>query len=366
MSRQQNSTVLVYKNLGSRDLLDELRAAFNRVIYYPVDGFQPLTAEDSVPTDEELAATDILFAVRLPLNLVSSDQVPRLKLLQLMVSGIGHVTCTPFWKSIQGRQDFVFANGTGLQSGVVAEHAVAGTLTLLRGMQHSIREACTKRGLSSSSMDGKRELRGASVGILGYGAIGRECARLFTAFGCHVAACTRTGSPSMLSSFQHPLQGDPTGTLPETYYSSSDETSFRQFVEHCDVLVVCLPSEPGNYRLIGEQTLRWMKNDAVVINVGRGDVVHTDALVQALQAGLEPAEASDPALGQLRIGAASLDVTDPEPLPQGHVLFTLPNTIVTPHCGGLSDRYDERGIKLMLDNARALEVGDLRGLQNAL
>ncbi|KAK4046712.1 hypothetical protein OIO90_006465 [Microbotryomycetes sp. JL221] len=362
---------MVYQDLSSSpNLLQQLESAFERVIYHPVNGFRDLIPSDPIPTDKELALTDVMFAVRLPLNLSSISQMPNLKLLQLLISGTSHVTCSPFWSTIneERRQGLVFANGTGLQSGAIAEHVLATTLNLRLGLNQLISESKRMQSWAVEKSLGLRrpELRGSNVGILGYGAIGRECARLFTAFGCHVSACTRSGSPSSLSSFQHPLQGDPNGSLPRTYYSSKDESSFKQFIEQCDVLVVSLPSEKGNYRLIGDNVLGWMKDDAVLVNVGRGDVVHTDVLVDALKAGLVPRDIDDAQANQLRIGAASLDVTDPEPLPQGHELYKLPNAIVTPHCAGLSDRYAERGIRLMLDNVRALEAGDLRGLQNVI
>ncbi|KAM0790375.1 hypothetical protein ACM66B_003257 [Microbotryomycetes sp. NB124-2] len=357
-------TCLVYQDLGDRadDLIDQLRRHFDKVTYYPVDGFRDLIPSDPLPTPDELASTDVLFAVRLPLSLTSISQLPRLRLLQILVSGTTHITSSSFFSSISAsihRQSLTISSGAGLQSGAIAEHVLGVTLSLRLGLTRLVCESRKRKEWVVDQSLGLRrpELRGAKVGILGYGAIGRECARLFTAFGCHVTACTRSGFPSPLSTFQHPYLGDPTSSLPRQFYSSTNLESFKKFVETNDVVVVSLPSSKTNHKLIGIACLSWMKNDAILINVGRGDVVDTDALVDALKAGCEADLAVSDEPHRLQIGAAAVDVTDPEPLPRGHALYSLPNAIVTPHCAGLSINYAERGVQLMLNNVEALRAG---------
>lgn len=128
-------------------------------------------------------------------------------------------------------------------------------------------------------------------------------------------------------------------------------------------MVNTLPSSSGTIGFMGEEQFRAMKNDALFINIGRGDTVVTDALVRALSAPAIVGEAAD-MVGALRIGGASLDVTDPEPLSPHHVLFTLPNTIITPHMSGLSKTYFVRAVDLLLQNVERLRAG--KGALNAV
>lgn len=108
-----------------------------------------------------------------------------------------------------------------------------------------------------------------------YGALGRESARLFNAFGTRVLACTRSGVAAPLRSFQLPNTGDPLGVIPQAYYSSTDRASLLDFLAQCDVVVVTVPATPENLGLIDAEALRAMKGDAILINVGRGETVET-------------------------------------------------------------------------------------------
>ena len=109
-------------------------------------------------------------------------------------------------------------------------------------------------------------------------------------------------------------------------------------------MVCAVPGSPSNDGLIGARELAACKPGAVVANVGRGSVIDTDALVQALRSG--------------QIAAATLDVTDPEPLPHGHPLWGLPNAIVSPHLGGAApERYYDRLVGHVAANVRSRLAG---------
>lgn len=100
------------------------------------------------------------------------------------------------------------------------------------------------------------------------GAIGREVARLCSAFGTTIVACNRTGAPTSLSpsAYHVPETGDPHSTLPVQHYSSSSRESLHEFLARCDVVVNTLPGSPSNDELLGEAELKACKGDALIIN----------------------------------------------------------------------------------------------------
>ncbi len=328
--------------------------------YVDVDGFSlHLMANPPLPTVEMLARASCIICVQLPPNLRHASQVVNLDLLQIIVSGTGHITNSPFWRSLPEGAYLNFANATGLQVSSIGEHALAGALMLNHKLDTLVIAAANeKRWFDNSRLGGHyvRELRGMTVGILGYGAIGRETARMFASMGCAIHAATRSGSIRPLESFRVLGTGDPEGQLPRQVFATTKPDSLRAFFASCDVVVNSLPSAPENRRIVGEAALRAMKDDAILINVGRGDTVHTDVLVEALMA--EPsAKGSMAEGGNLCIGGASLDVTDPEPLPANHPMFSLPNCIITPHSAGLSTSYLERAVELISENVTRVRDG---------
>lgn len=209
---------------------------------------------------------------------------------------------------------------------------------------------------------------------------GREVARLFHAFGSTVYALTRDGAPTPEKGYTLPGTGDPSGSLPTKYYATSPYSSILSFFSACDVVVNVLPDTPRTHRTISTDEFKAMKGDAIYVNIGRGTTTDQEVLVEALRAKKEEGEAED-ATGTLRIGAASLEcvllplthrylhhtdplltpshsVTDPEPLPSSHPLYTLPNVILTPHVSGLSKDYWRCALNVLKLNAEKLGRGE--------
>lgn len=189
-----------------------------------------------------------------------------------------------------------------------------------------------------------RELKGMTVGIIGcaffpssspvvrelthrrrYGHIGRETARLAAGFGSTIVALNRNGLPSPEQGYiiagsslnawlsddivlnqSSSGTGDPSGSLPDTYYSTDDPASSLAFFAACDVVVNTLPDSELTRGFVGEKELRAMKGDAVYVNIGRGTTTDQDALIKALKAVKEKGE-EDSSTGTLRIGGASLE-----------------------------------------------------------
>jgi phosphoglycerate dehydrogenase-like enzyme len=190
---------------------------------------------------------------------------------------------------------------------------------------------------------------GLRMGILGYGAIGRHCARLGQALGMKVYAYTRSEKPTPASrrddSYCVPGTGDPEGVIPAKWFHGSSRDDVNHFLaQDLDLLVVSLPlTEATKYILGREQFEILSKKKTFVSNIARGKHIDPDALLDALREG--------------KIRGAAIDVTDPEPLPDGHPLFTAPNLFITPHVSWRSPRVFER-IRAVIDhNLESLSKG---------
>jgi lactate dehydrogenase-like 2-hydroxyacid dehydrogenase len=157
-----------------------------------------------------------------------------------------------------------------------------------------------------------RDLHGATVGIVGYGRIGRAVGRRLEGFGCNVLTANRSGVDELLE--------------------SSDFVTL-----HC-------PLTPDTRGLIDEAALSRMKTTAYLVNTARGPIVDSDALAKALHAG--------------ELAGAALDVTDPEPLPGDHPLLSAPNLLVVPHVGSATHATRERMADMAVENLLAGLAGE--------
>lgn len=175
-----------------------------------------------------------------------------------------------------------------------------------------------------------RSLADRRVTVVGYGAIGSAIATRFEAFRTHVTVVARTARE------QDGRQVHAFGELPELARTT-------------DVLVLIAPLTDETEGLVDADLLAALPDGALVVNVARGKVVDTDALVAELRSG--------------RISAA-LDVTDPEPLPADHALWTTPNTVLTPHVGGNTDLSIPRSLDLIRRQVAALAEG--RAFENVI
>ena len=175
-----------------------------------------------------------------------------------------------------------------------------------------------------------------TVGIVGYGSIGRELARICAAIGMTVLATKRDISRTEESNaYAVPGFGDPTGDIPDRIYPADTITSMAK---DCDYLVVTVPQTDDTEHLIGEEVLAAMKESAVLVNVSRGAVVDEKALITALSARV--------------IAGAALDVFEEEPLPSASPLWNLDNVIITPHFSGFTRDYHKKAAQVFKANLR--------------
>jgi len=181
----------------------------------------------------------------------------------------------------------------GVYGHATAEHALALILMTSRKLHRHARD----RGWTRHP--GTRRLAGSTVLIVGTGGVGRALAEMLEPLRARILAVSRTGAKVSGAERTKPVAG------------------LGELVGEADFVVVAAALTPATRGLLGRDVLARMKPDAWVINVARGGLVDTDALVDALRAG--------------RIGGAALDVTDPEPLPDDHPLWSFDDVIVTPH-----------------------------------
>jgi phosphoglycerate dehydrogenase-like enzyme len=173
------------------------------------------------------------------------------------------------------------------------------------------------------------EIAGATMGIIGYGGIGREAARRAKAMGMKVVALRR-----------HPWQSKGDSNLD----SVLPHTSVDEIVSMSDYLVISAPNTPDTRGMIGEAELRKMKRNGVLINVGRGPVVVESALIRALEEGW--------------IKGAALDVFDVEPLPENHPFYRLKNVLLSPHCADHTPTWLEDSMQFYIDNCQRFLKGE--------
>src|SRR5258708_25810471 len=165
------------------------------------------------------------------------------------------------------------------------------------------------------------EVKGQTLGVVGYGEIGRESAQLAHAFGMKVVAMRRRAALS---------SGDP--ILSAVFASDR----LHEMLPMCDYLLAAAPLTPETRGLIGDAELNALKAEAVVINVGRGAVIVESALIRALE--------------ERRIKGAALDVFEHEPLPAGHPFYRLENVLLSPHCADHTPGWNDLSMNKFIEN----------------
>ncbi len=190
-------------------------------------------------------------------------------------------------------------------------------------------------------------------GILGYGSIGRQTARVATALGMNVHAYTLHPRPTPESrhdsSWTPPGLGDTEGIFPSRWFSGASTEDLHSFLSSgLDLLVISTPLTSNTKHLLSAAEFAVLaaagKGRTYISNVARGPVVNTDDLIAALEDG--------------SIRGAALDVTDPEPLPDGHTLWGTKNVIITPHVSGASTQYATRLLAILQHNLRRFSAGE--------
>jgi phosphoglycerate dehydrogenase-like enzyme len=277
--------------------------------------------------DDMWKRVEVLYTNRV---LPKPEQAPRLRWIQFHWAGLDHALQEP----ILQREGLAVTSMSGASAPQMAEHAVSMMLALghhLPDLMAHQRRAEWPSG--RWELFNPRELRGSTVGIVGYGSIGRQIARLLQDFGVTVLATKRDiRHPEDTGYIQEGL-GDPGGDLVNRLYPPQ---ALCSMLKDCDFVVVCLPHTSATRNMLGAKELAACKPGAYLVDISRGGIVDHNALI--------------PLLREHKIAGAALDVFPVEPLPADNPIWKLPNVIITPHIAGFSPHYDERAAELFKQN----------------
>jgi phosphoglycerate dehydrogenase-like enzyme len=215
----------------------------------------------------------------------------------------------------------VLANAAGVHDASTSELAVGLLLASLRGIDDFARAMPT----GTWCHERRRALADSTVAIIGFGGVGQALARRLAGFECEVVGFARTARIG------------PSGT---PVHAAAD---LPAMLPRFDVVVLCVPLTAATTAMVDAKFLAAMADGSLLVNVARGPVVVTDALVAQCVS------------GRLR---AALDVTDPEPLPADHPLWRAPNTLISPHVGGNTSAFLPRARRLVAEQLARLAAGE--------
>jgi phosphoglycerate dehydrogenase-like enzyme len=286
----------------------------------------------------DYARADVLYTGTPPPDL---SRARGLRWVQLHMAGVNALTSHPLYTA----SAIPLTTTSGVHAAAIAEYAI----TVLLALAHRVPRMVEWRARGGWPPDLERwplfvpvEVRGATVGIIGYGSIGRELARIaHTAFGMTVLACKRNPARRADAGYALPGTGDPEGTIPAAWFASEE---LDALLTRSDVVVMCTPLTPATRAMIDVRALARMKPTAFFINVGRGATVDERALADTLREG--------------RLAGAAVDVFTEEPPPAGHPLYGLDNVIVSPHVSGFLPSYDDKCTDLFAENLRRFLAGE--------
>lgn len=251
------------------------------------------------------------------------ERAEQLRLFACIYAGVGHLPMDTLEE-----RGVAVTNGSGVHGPNIAEYVVGGMLTFARGFHRAWQRQQRREYRSFQT----RELAGSTVTVVGLGAIGQTVVDRLEPFDVETVGVRYT-----------PEKRGPTDEV--LGFEDAGEAFART-----DYLVLACPLTDVTEGLIDEEALYTLPAEAVLINVARGKVVDTDALVQAIQ--------------RNRVRGAVLDVTDPEPLPADHDLWTFSNVLLTPHNAGDTPQYYERVADILSENLRRLEADPGADLRN--
>ncbi|MBK8901490.1 MAG: D-2-hydroxyacid dehydrogenase [Anaerolineaceae bacterium] len=267
----------------------------------------------------------------------SLAQAPNLQWVQTHYAGVDSLENTELWQS-----DILITTASGVHAPNMAQYA----MTQILAWAHRVPNWFTYKQTQTWSKNRwetfvPQELHGKTLGILGYGSIGRELARLAKPFGMQILVTKRDARQLQDTGYTVAGQGDPAGELPDRVYPSE---ASRSMVAECDYVVITLPLTERTHHLFSEEMFKAMKSTAFLVNVGRGAIVKEADLIRALKKGW--------------LAGAGLDVYEEEPLPEHSPLWEMENVIMTPHVSGFTPHYDERATDIFAENLRRYLAGE--------
>ncbi|MEX2672050.1 MAG: D-2-hydroxyacid dehydrogenase [Phycisphaeraceae bacterium] len=273
-----------------------------------------------------------LLCTHLPSN---HEAMQSLKLVQLCSAGFRQVENLGL-----SRRDVQVCTASGVNDIPIAEWTVMMILALTRNLPEMIHHQM--QGVWDRDARFQTEARGKTLGIWGYGGIGRETAQLASAMGLSVHVLTRSGQIDDKPRFRVDQVSAHAALAPDRVFAASDA---KRFCESVDFLMLAMPDTPENLGLIDHAIFEALPQHAYLLNPARGKLVNEDALLDALRSG--------------RIAGAALDTHFAYPLPASHPLWQMRNVIITPHIAGSSQssHYSRRLWQLLVRNLKQWQAG---------
>ncbi|HEY4601736.1 MAG TPA: D-2-hydroxyacid dehydrogenase [Cerasibacillus sp.] len=266
--------------------------------------------DDISQATDELPQAEIIVTYGEDLTDEHIEKASQLKWIMVLSAGVDQLPHQAIKK-----HHILVTNVRGIHKIPMAEYAIAMLLQVYRQAKTLIKHQMEGKWERSIKM---QEISARTMVILGTGAIGQEVARLAKAFHIKTIGVSRSGKPVEF--------------FDETYQTSD----LHQQLPDADFVVSVLPSTPETKYLFTEESFRLLPNHAVFLNMGRGDIVKSDVLLQAIQ--------------NKEIAHAVLDVFEEEPLPENHPLWQEENITITPHLSGISPQYVPRALNIFKEN----------------
>jgi len=297
----------------------------------PRQEVSPETPASDVALDI-LSAADVVFCTMPPNNFAAMRQ---LRWIQISSAGYSQL----FGLNLVERS-IRATNARGCFDVPIAEWNLAMMVNLARDLRQMVRNQDAQVWNRDARF--QSEIRGLTVGLWGYGGIGRETARLLHAFGMHIHVLSRSGVAKVENVYSVPGTGDPDGVLPDRVFLKGQE---HEFLSGLDFLILAMPLTPASKGIVGERELRALPSSAFVLNPSRGPLIQEAALLRALREGW--------------IAGAAIDTHYEYPLPSEHPLWRFSNVILTPHISGsrLSPHFLDRCWDIFTQNVRRLLAG---------
>jgi D-2-hydroxyacid dehydrogenase (NADP+) len=305
-------------------ILSRFRAEFPEIRFVvPSEG----AASDAVsaratPTEDEVRDVDAIIGWELPLHLL--EAATRLRWMHASGAGVERYELAQI-----AARGVTLTNSSGVSAPNMAEHVLGMMIALTRRFPRLLRAQTRREWRDEATHREVGELRGQTVLIAGIGEIGCAVAQRAAAFEMRVNGLRRRADAPPPAGF-------------EQVFGIGDLAAALADADH---VVVTLPNTPRSRGLFDPAAFAAMKPGAAIYNVGRGPVIDTAALIAALESG--------------HLGAAGLDVTDPEPLPADSPLWEMENVLITAHTSGATPRYWERQAELIAENIRRIQRGEV-------
>jgi len=316
-------------------IIDQLAEDFKKALEHKFPEVAMHTVTNTEGIGNQIEKADIVLTMGPPAIIISDDMVKKaskLQWIQSIISGVDFLVNLPSL-----RKEVLITSTRGIHGPQVSELAFYLMLALNRNFPQILRNQDQKvwERWVPNDPNGTIEARllyQKRVGILGLGAIGEEIARKCKAFGMTTYGIARTKR------------------LADTVDYFYGPENLLEVIKEVDYFINVVPSTPQTHKMIGANEFSHMKPTAFFINVGRGDTVEEDALIDALRTA--------------KIAGAGLDCFYREPLPKDNPLWEMKNVIVTPHIGGQSDIYVEQVLPIFEENLRRFLQGERRNLIN--